>query len=117
MINILASLVENPNCIVDVVDWSEHMSVGGKRDAFYFYICQQMLHQVRIQDILKKGVWINCFGGASNVQKAGQLIEQYIPRCSIITGFEHTVSITSNEIDVFIYQYGKFGLSLNSFPS
>ena len=48
MINILASSAGNPNCIVDVIDCSEHMSEGEKKDAFY--ICQQILPQMRVRD-------------------------------------------------------------------
>ena len=36
MINILTSFIGNPNCIVDVIDCSEHMSVGEKRMHFTF---------------------------------------------------------------------------------
>ena len=36
--------------------------------------------------------WIS-FDGASTVQKAGLLIEQYFPRCTVSTGVEHTVSL------------------------
>ena len=49
MINILVSLTRNPNCGVDVADCSEHTSVDGHKDAFY--ICQQMLPEMRILDI------------------------------------------------------------------
>jgi hypothetical protein len=32
------------------------------------------------------------FDGAANVQKAGALIEQHFPQCTVIVGIEHTVS-------------------------
>ena len=77
MMNILAASANNPNCIIDIVDCSRHMSEGGKKDAYY--ICQQMLPKMRLLDPDKNLFdWIS-FDGASNVQKAGSLIEQYFP--------------------------------------
>ena len=48
MTNILAATAGNPNCIIDIVDCSRHMSKGGKRDAYY--ICQQMLPKMHLFD-------------------------------------------------------------------
>ena len=77
MMNILAASANNPNCIIDIVDCSRHMSEGGKKDAYY--ICQQMLPKMRLLDPDKNLFdWIS-FDGASNVQKADSLIEQYFP--------------------------------------
>ena len=33
------------------------------------------------------------FDGASNVQKADKMIEQFFPRCFVITSNEHTTSL------------------------
>ena len=41
--------------------------------------------------------WIS-FDGASNVQKAGSLIEQYFPRCTVSVGVEHTVSLLFGKV-------------------
>jgi len=41
MMNILACLAGNPSCVLDVVDCTDHVSEGHKKDAFF--ICQQML--------------------------------------------------------------------------
>ncbi len=91
MMNILAASANNPNCVIDIIDCSRHMSEGGKKDAYY--ICQQMLPKMRLLDPDKILFdWIS-FDGASNVQKAGSLIEQYFPRCTVSTGVEHTVSL------------------------
>ena len=90
MMNILAASAGNPNCVIDIVDCSRHMSEGGKKDAYY--ICQQMLPKMCLLDPNKTLFdWIS-FDDASNVQKAGSLIEQYFPRCTVSVGVEHTVS-------------------------
>ena len=96
MINILASSAGNPNCIVDVIDCSEHMSEGGKKDAFY--ICQQILPQMRVLDPQRQYFDLIAFDGASNVQKTGKMIEQFFPRCSVITGIEHTTSLLFGKV-------------------
>ena len=58
-----------------------------------YYICQQMLSKMHLLDPDKQLFdWIS-FDGASNVQKAGSLIEQYFPRCTVSIGVEHTVSL------------------------
>ena len=96
MMNILAASAGNPNCIIDIIDCSRHMSEGGKKDAYY--ICQQMLPKMRMLDPDRNLFdWIS-FDGASNVQKAGCLIEQYFPRCTVTTGVEHTVSLLFGRI-------------------
>ena len=43
--------------------------------------------------------WIS-FDGASNVQKAGSLIEQYIPCCIVSIGVEHIVSLLFGKVMV-----------------
>ncbi len=57
-----------------------------------------MLPKMRLLDPDKNLFdWIS-FDGASNVQKAGCLIEQYFPRCTVTTGVEHTVSLLFGRI-------------------
>ncbi len=41
--------------------------------------------------------WIS-FDGASNVQKAGSLIVQYFPCCTVSVGVEHTVSLLFGKV-------------------
>lgn len=96
MMNVLAASAGNPNCVLDIVDCSRHMSEGGKKDAYY--ICQQMLPKMRLLDPDRNLFdWIS-FDGASNVQKAGSLIEQYFPRCTVTIGVEHTVSLLFGKV-------------------
>ena len=59
-----------------------------KKDAFY--ICQQILPQMRVLDPQRQYFDLIAFDGASNGQKADKMIEQFFSRCSFITGIEHT---------------------------
>ena len=74
-------LVTTPNAcsVLDIIDCTEHMEEGGKKDAKYIaeIFCQH------IDELDPKGVHLNAvlFDGASNVQKAGRVIEaKYTPR-------------------------------------
>ncbi len=96
MINILASSAGNPHCVLDVIDCSNHVAEGNKKDAFY--ICQQMLPRMRELDPRRELFDLIAFDGAANVQKAGKLIEQYFPRCSVMKGIEHTASLYFGKI-------------------
>ena len=52
-----------------------------------------MLHGTQQIDPEKKLFDLIALHGAANVQKAGALIEQHFPQCSVIVGIEHTVSL------------------------
>lgn len=43
-------------------------------------------------------IWLIAFDGPSNLHEAGQLIEQHFTKCSVITGTEHTVSLSFSNI-------------------
>ena len=67
-----------------------------EKDAYY--ICQQMLPKIPELDPDKQIFdWIS-FDGASNVQKAGSLSEQYYPHCTVSIGVEHTVSLLFGKV-------------------
>ena len=96
MMNVLACSAGNPHCVLQVVDCSSHCAKGEKKDAFY--VCQQMLPKMREIDPERKHFDLIAFDGAANVQKAGSLINQYFPRCSVIVGLEHTVSLICGKV-------------------
>ncbi len=96
MMNILACSAGNPSCVLDVVDCTDHVAEGNKKDAFF--ICQQMLPRMRQIDPEKNLFDLIAFDGAANVQKAGALIEQHFPRCTVIVGIEHTVSLLFGKV-------------------
>ena len=63
-------LVTTPNesAVLDIIDCTEHMEVGGKKDARYI----ASIFEANIEELDPKGVHLNAvlFDGASNVQKA-----------------------------------------------
>jgi hypothetical protein len=86
-------LVTTPNAcsVLDIIDCTEHMEEGGKKDAKY--IASIFIDHIKELDPL--GIHLNAilFDGASNVQKAGRVIEAKYPQVSVLHGIEHVVSL------------------------
>jgi hypothetical protein len=91
-------LVATPNTqsVLDIVDCSEHLVAGGKKDARF--IAQLFEESIEVLD--PKGLNVNAiiFDGASNVQKAGRIIEARYPQVSVLHGVEHVVSLFFGEV-------------------
>jgi len=79
-----------------VIDCTNHMSEGGKKDAGY--IANSMLPLMNTIDTNKMLFNVIAFEGASNVQKAGMIMAQHFPRVTVIHGAEHVVSIIFEKI-------------------
>jgi hypothetical protein len=91
LINMLASNPDAPSVMLDVVDCSQHMSDGGKKDAWY--IAKKFLPVMKEIDPDKQYIDLVVFDGASNIQKAAQLLEEHYPKVTVQTGIQHTVSL------------------------
>jgi hypothetical protein len=92
LINILACSPGNPACVLDVIDCSNHMSDGGKKDAKY--IATETLKVIaKIENLAKRSIITIMFDGASNVQKAGEIMRQHCPSATVEHGAEHVVSL------------------------
>ena len=74
LINMLGSNPEQTSCMLDIVDCSQHMSEGGKKDAWY--IAKKILPVMREIDPNKELIDLVVFDGAANIQKAEQLLEE-----------------------------------------
>ena len=90
LINILASSPDNPQCVLDVVDCTDHCPKGKKKDAHF--IAQTALKCMKQVDREKELFDLVIFDGASNMQKGAELIAQHFPRVSTAVGTEHVVS-------------------------
>ena len=86
-------LVTTPNssAVLDIIDCTEHMEVGGKKDAKYI----ASIFEEHIAELDPYGIHLNAvlFDGASNVQKAGRVIEAKYPQVSVLHGIEHVISL------------------------
>ena len=87
----LGSNPEQTSCLLDIVDGSQHMSDGGKKDAWY--IAKKFLPVMKEIDPNKELIDLVVFDGAANIQKAAQLLEEHYPRVTVQTCIEHTVAL------------------------
>jgi hypothetical protein len=96
LVNILGSGAHLTTAVLDIVDCTGHMAEGGKKDAAYLAgLCFPHLEKL---DPEQKLLDLILFDGASNVQKAGQIIEAKYERATVLQGAEHVVSLFFGDI-------------------
>jgi len=91
LLNILAMSGFTPPLTIGIVDCTEHMAAGGKKDASY--IADIFEDKVEEYDPNHTLTDLFYFDGASNVQKAGQVLMAKYPRSFCYHGGEHVVSL------------------------
>jgi hypothetical protein len=97
MINILASSVHLPVGCLRIADCSGHLEADGSKDASY--ISELFVpHIIEMENRVPKCTDLVIFDGASNVQKAGALLEARFPHISVIHGAEHVISLFYQDI-------------------
>jgi hypothetical protein len=92
LINVLAAGVHNPAAVLEIANCTKQMEDGKKKDATYI----AGLFKPHIEEFEKvKKDCVDCafFDGASNVQKAGEIMEAKYPRITVMHGAEHVVSL------------------------
>ena len=97
LINILASSVHEPAGCLSIVDCTGHMESDGRKDASY--IASLFVPHIKVMEQkVPKCTDLVIFDGASNVQKAGSLIEAQFPHVSVIHGAEHVISLFYSDV-------------------
>ena len=97
LINILASSVSEPAGCLSIVDCTGHLESDGRKDAAY--IASLFIPHIQsMEEKIPKCTDLIIFDGASNVQKAGLLLEAKFPHLSVIHGAEHVVSLFYSDI-------------------
>ena len=92
LINILASSIHEPAGCLSIVDCTGHLAADGTKDASY--IASLFIPHIKsMEEKVPKCTDLIIFDGASNVQKAGSLLEAQFPHVSVIHGAEHVVSL------------------------
>ena len=94
--NILAYGYHVPAAVLAITDCTKHLVAGGKKDAEF--IAKQFLPHMEALDPMKDKIDLFIVDGASNVQKAGQVVEVVFPRVSVLHGSEHCLSLTFTDI-------------------
>jgi hypothetical protein len=80
-----------PPLTIAIVDCTKHMAAGGKKDASY--IADIFENKVDEYDPKHSLVDLFYFDGASNVQKAGEVLMAKYPRTFCYHGGKHVVSL------------------------
>lgn len=95
LMNVLVS-TPSASSVLDIIDCTEHLEEGGKKDAKYI----ASIFEEHIQSLDPNGVHLNAilFDGASNVQKAGRVIEAKYPQVSVLHGVEHVISLFFGDV-------------------
>lgn len=97
LFNLLCSGVHLTTSVLEIVDCSAHMATGGKKDARY--ICSLFRPYIdRFETLNPNCCDLLLFDGASNVQKAGEVIAGTYPRAYIVHGAEHVMSLFYQDI-------------------
>lgn len=94
--NVLASGVHLPSACLEIHDCSPQMASGGRKSGEYIagFI---MVHMKKL-DPKRNIIDMVIFDGASNVQKAGNLIEKEYPMVTVVHGAEHVVSLFFSDV-------------------
>jgi len=96
LMNILAMSGTSPPMTVGIIDCTTHMAIGGKKDAAYI---SEIFHEKVVEyDPTNTVTDLFYFDGASNVQKAGQVLTAQFPRAFCYHGGEHVVSLFFSDI-------------------
>ncbi len=78
LLNMMAMCGDATLVVVTICDCTDHMSEGGKKDATY--ITEMFQEKVCEFDNEGRKKDVSFFNGASNAQKAGQILCQTFPR-------------------------------------
>jgi len=95
-VNIMGCGGHISNAVLEIHDCSKQMAEGGKKDAeFISSLVQKQMEEI---DPQKEFVDLVIFDGASNMQKAGRVLQQYNPKITTIHGGEHVVSLFFSDV-------------------
>jgi hypothetical protein len=96
LMNILAISGAFPPMTISIQDCTKHMVEGGKKDALY--IADHFDEKVMEYNPLKICIDLFYFDGASNVQKAGEVLMARFPCSFCFHGGKHAVSLFVSSI-------------------
>ena len=91
LLNILGVNPNSRPVCLDIVDSTDHLVKGGKKDARH--IARYMIRAIKKVDPESKLVDQVMFDGARNMKNAGKIITNYNPRILSVHGGEHNTTL------------------------
>jgi hypothetical protein len=104
LINILAASPNNPSALLEIVDCTSQMAIGGKKDATYLasvvrlYITAIEAHANTRHQKHQAVVDLVQYNGANNVQLSGRILARHHPRITVCHGAEHAISLFFKDV-------------------
>jgi hypothetical protein len=104
LINILAASPNNPSALLEIVDCTSQMAIGGKKDATYLasvvrpYITAIEAHANTRRQKHQAVVDLVQYDGANNVQLSGRILARHHPRITVCHGAEHAISLFFKDV-------------------
>jgi len=96
LVNIFFTSFYDPAFLVDIVDCTDQLRKGGKKDGtFISNIIFPLLERF---DKMKNLTDIVFFDGGSNFQLAGRILQAKYPRITVVHGLEHVLSLVFDDI-------------------
>jgi hypothetical protein len=111
LVNMLAVGVHEPASVLEIAECTGHIQGGGNKDAGF--IAGLFLPHMPKNDPDKQLIDCVFFDGASNVQKAGKIIQVHYPRAMVLHGVAHVVSLFFKDLSNI--QVVKHQILLHSF--
>ncbi len=96
LLNMMAMCGDVNPAVVSICDCTDHMSEGRKKDATY--IAEMFKEKVNEFDPKCRHTDVFFFDGATNVQKAGQILCQTFLRAYCFHGGEHVLSLFFSDL-------------------
>ena len=96
MVNILGARVHKAATVLDIVDCTKHMSEGGVKSVPF--IADLFWDEMEVLDPNHELIDLLFFDGASNMQKAGEIIAARNPCVTCFHGHEHVMSLLIKDI-------------------
>ncbi len=104
LVNILAASPNNPSALLEIVDCTSQMAIGGKKDATYLasivtpYKTAIEAHANTRHQKYQAVVDLVQYNGTSNVQLSGRILARHHPRITICHRAEHAVSLFFKDV-------------------
>ena len=93
LMNISAASPNNPFALLEIVDCTDQMAKGGKKDAKYLSGIVRPLIKWLEATAKSNIIDLIMFDGASNVQLAAIFVARYHPRITVCHGAEHVIAL------------------------